>query len=64
MAIDGEQSGPFGMKEIRELIAGGMLTEETLVWKDGMKGWESANTVPDLADLFTNDEGPTPPPLF
>ena len=64
LAIDGEQSGPFGMKEIRELIAGGMLTEETLVWKDGMKGWESANTVPDLADLFTNDEGPTPPPLF
>ncbi|HEX6909420.1 MAG TPA: SPFH domain-containing protein [Longimicrobium sp.] len=58
-AIDGKQAGPFGMDALRGHAAGGQLTRDTLVWKQGMPSWTRAGDVPELADVF----GATPPPL-
>jgi hypothetical protein len=59
LAIDGKQAGPFVDSELRELISSGKFTRDTLVWKQGMPGWDKAGNVPEVADLF----GAAPPPI-
>jgi membrane protease subunit (stomatin/prohibitin family) len=59
VAVNGAQTGPFGLSQIRADIAGGKLTRETLVWKAGMPAWSAAGQVADLAAAF----GSMPPPL-
>jgi membrane protease subunit (stomatin/prohibitin family) len=58
-AIDGKQAGPYTMDQLSQLIAAGTINQQSQVWKKGMAGWASANTVPELASLFNN----MPPPL-
>ena len=58
-AIDGKQAGPFGMDALRQAVAGGQVTRETLVWKQGMAAWMPVSQVPELEPLF----GAAPPPL-
>ena len=58
-AIDGKQAGPYTMAQLSQLTAAGTINPQSQVWKKGMSGWASANTVPELASLFNN----TPPPL-
>ena len=60
---NGEQAGPFNMEELTSLAGEGKLTENTLVWKDGMAGWEEAGSVDELRQLFANQEQVTPPPI-
>jgi hypothetical protein len=45
-----EQKGPV---QENELLKHG-VTKETLVWKDGMNGWQAAGTIPELSRLFTS----------
>jgi membrane protease subunit (stomatin/prohibitin family) len=59
VAVNGEQTGPFGINEINLKVANGELTEETLVWKEGMSNWLPAGEVSELKTLFSR----TPPPL-
>jgi membrane protease subunit (stomatin/prohibitin family) len=59
VAIQGKQSGPHGMDELRQHAGSGALTRETLVWKQGMAAWAPAAQVDELAPLF----GAVPPPL-
>ncbi len=47
-AFDGQQQGPYPDAQLRELIARGMVTADTLVWSDGMAGWQRAGEVPGL----------------
>jgi hypothetical protein len=58
-AIDGKQAGPFGVDALRGHAAGGQLTRDTLVWKQGMSAWTRAGDVPELEPVF----GHVPPPL-
>ncbi|MDA8083494.1 MAG: SPFH domain-containing protein [Nitrospiraceae bacterium] len=58
-AIGGKQEGPFTLDILKQKVASGVITGETLVWRTGMKEWTAAGQVPDLAGLFTE----TPPPL-
>jgi membrane protease subunit (stomatin/prohibitin family) len=58
VAINGAQQGPFDVNMIRNLAAQGQVTPGTLVWRPGMAGWSAANSVPDLAAVFS-----APPPL-
>ncbi len=44
----GKQEGPFPEAQFRGLIAAGRVTPDTLVWTDGMSGWEKASDVPGL----------------
>jgi len=47
-AAQGQQQGPVSEEELRDLIANGVVTSETLLWSDGMAGWEKAERIPGL----------------
>jgi hypothetical protein len=47
-ASRGTQQGPYPEARLRELIASGTVTAETLVWSEGMTGWQNAGDVPGL----------------
>src|SRR6266404_865472 len=38
-ASEGKQQGPHPEAQLREFIANGTVTAETLVWTEGMAGW-------------------------
>jgi len=48
-AAQGQQQGPFPEAQFRSLIARGTVTSDTLVWTDGMSGWQRAGDIPGLA---------------
>jgi hypothetical protein len=48
-ASQGQQQGPFPEAQLRSLIARGTVTPDTLVWTDGMSGWQRAGDIPGLA---------------
>lgn len=60
IATNGQQSGPFTMLQLRQLVQTGQLTPQTYVWKQGMAQWELAGNVQELASLFA---APAPPPV-
>jgi uncharacterized protein DUF4339 len=47
-ASNGQQQGPFPEAQFRDLIARGHVTAQTLVWCEGMAGWQKASEVPGL----------------
>ncbi|MEM8614429.1 MAG: SPFH domain-containing protein [Cyanobacteria bacterium P01_H01_bin.105] len=53
---DGQNFGPYSQAQ---LLANG-LTAQSNVWKQGMAGWQPANTVPELQALLSSV--PPPPP--
>ena len=59
VALGGVQQGPFPVMQLQQMIQQGQLTPDTLVWTAGMAGWEAANSVSSLSQLF----GAVPPPL-
>jgi len=63
VSVNGQQQGPFNMEQLQQMIAGGQLTQETFVWKQGMSGWLAAKEVPEIAALFGATPPPPPPPV-
>ena len=61
IAIDGKAEGPYNLEQIKNLMSTGMISAETLVWKQGMQGWEKASDQQDLASLLNG--GVMPPPI-
>ena len=47
-ASEGQQKGPFPEAQSRDLIARGIVRSDTLVWSEGMAGWQKAAAVPGL----------------
>ena len=47
-ASGGQQKGPFPEAQFRDLIARGIVQSDTLVWAEGMVGWQKAGEVPGL----------------
>lgn len=47
-AANGQQQGPYPEAQFRELIARGTVNAQTLVWSEGMAGWQKAAEVPGL----------------
>jgi GYF domain 2 len=47
-ASDGQQQGPVPETQLRDLIARGSVTPDTLVWSEGMAGWQKAGEIPGL----------------
>jgi GYF domain 2 len=47
-ASNGQQQGPVSEVQFRDLIARGIVTQQTLVWSEGMTGWQKAGDVPGL----------------
>lgn len=59
IAINGQQSGPFDMAAIQQMVQSGQINRESLVWKQGMASWEVAGQVSEFTALF----GAVPPPV-
>lgn len=59
--INGQQTGPLGIPQIQQMVAGGQVTAQTQVWRQGMSGWMMLQSVPELAALLRSG-GATPPP--
>ena len=60
LAVNGQQTGPFVIHQLLQLVGTGQLTKETLVWKQGMEAWAAAYTVNELKPLL---DFQTPPPI-
>ena len=46
--VDGERTGPFELRQLRDRMVAGDLTATTWVWADGMPEWRRASRVPAL----------------
>ena len=57
--IDGQQAGPFTQDALKQLIQQGRITQDTLMWKQGMANWDPAKQISELSDFFA----PMPPPF-
>ncbi|MGZ5871094.1 MAG: DUF4339 domain-containing protein [Bradyrhizobium sp.] len=47
-ASQGQQQGPYPEAQFREFIARGTVGADTLVWTEGMGGWQKAGEIPGL----------------
>ena len=60
LAIDGKRQGPFDSDTIEQKISNGEITENTLIWKKGLKQWIKLGDMEDFQHLL--DEN-CPPPI-
>ena len=58
VAINGQATGPYDMNILRQMAVTGQISPDSLVWTNGMNGWEKAGTINDLKSLFL-----APPPI-
>jgi hypothetical protein len=58
-ASNGQQQGPFPEAQLRDLIIRGTVGADTLVWTEGMAGWQRAGDIPGL--LPTGSGSPSMP---
>lgn len=63
MAVGGQQYGPYNMDMCKQMVAGGQLTPQSMVWMEGMPAWAAAGTVPALQSLFAPPVPPSMPPV-
>jgi membrane protease subunit (stomatin/prohibitin family) len=61
VAVNGAQTGPFTEQVMAQMVQQGSLKKESMVWKNGMAAWASADQVAELAKLFTAVPPPLPP---
>jgi GYF domain 2 len=61
---DGKQDGPFSDQRLRELIAGGVVRADTLIWSAGMTNWSRAADVPGLMPAGRGPSGVPSSPGF
>jgi membrane protease subunit (stomatin/prohibitin family) len=57
VSVNGQSYGPYDMPTLQQHVAGGQITRESMVWKNGMAAWLPAGQVSELGSLFG------PPPL-
>jgi hypothetical protein len=62
VALNGQQIGPFPVAMLQQMIPAGTFNAASLVWRQGMAGWQAASTMPELMALFA-PAVPTPPPM-
>lgn len=62
ISLNGNQSGPFNLDQLKQLAQSGQFTKNYHVWKEGMAGWELASNVQDLTMVFS--VVPPPPPII
>lgn len=62
ISINGQNSGPFNLGQLQQMVQSGQINQNTYVWKQGMAGWELASNVAELSILFAPAPPPPPPP--
>ena len=61
--LNGQNTGPFTIPQIQQMIQQGQMGPNSQVWKSGMAGWAAASTVPELSGVFASIHPPVAPPL-
>jgi membrane protease subunit (stomatin/prohibitin family) len=61
VSVNGQQTGPFNLQQLQQLVMNGQLQRNTFVWKQGMQNWEEAGKLLELQNLF--GAVPPPPPI-
>lgn len=56
--IGKDQNGPFTIEQLAEKV----LTNETLIWTEGMQNWQKLNDIPELFQIIKPKSVPPPPP--
>lgn len=51
VAINGVPVGPVRVSELRRKAANGAVTEDSLVWRDGLEEWRPVRAVTELAEM-------------
>jgi membrane protease subunit (stomatin/prohibitin family) len=64
IALNGQQSGPYTLNQLKEFAVNGTFTKQHYVWKPGMAAWEPAETAPAVSDVFAGVPPPPPPSIF
>lgn len=54
VALDGKQAGPFNEQTLEQMVQGGTLKSDTLIWKTGMPAWIMASELPEVAKLLSS----------
>lgn len=60
IALSGQQSGPYSLLQLQQMVQNGSLTKNHHVWKQGMSEWLLATEEQEVAKLFSSV--PPPPP--
>ena len=60
VVLEGEQAGPFTVGQLSEMAVAETFSKDTLVWKEGMDGWETADTIDELGVCFKDGEPGVP----
>jgi len=63
IAVAGQQYGPYNMDLCQQMVKGGQLTPQSMVWMEGMPAWAPASQIPALQSLFAPPAAPGMPPL-
>ena len=63
VVLFGQSAGPYDMTALKKMSEEGGLTQETLVWTEGMSNWTKAGEVRDLESLFQKNTETVTPPL-
>ena len=54
IAIDGKATGPYDLPSLKQMAMSGLITINTLAWKEGMGNWLAMSGIPELAELFSD----------
>ncbi len=52
VAVNGQPSGPFDLSALAQMANGGNLSEDSLIWKNGMEQWKNAGRIEELKSIF------------
>ena len=61
-AVDGQSIGPMGTDDLLSRVRSGQYNQETMVFTQGMAGWEPVRNVPELAGGASGAMAAPPPP--
>ena len=69
VAHNGQSLGPYGAQQLQQFLAGGNITRDSMLWREGLTGWMPAHQMVELAQVFTAQApplpgAPPPPPVF
>ena len=62
VALSNGQTQQITLDSLKDYIIKGLLTKETLCWKQGMANWEKASEILEIKALFNDNQNPPPLP--
>ncbi|MDR2782847.1 MAG: DUF4339 domain-containing protein [Treponema sp.] len=61
--VDGQPSGPLSIDTLKQQIEKRQLARNGLVWREGLRQWVAAESLPELTNIFPVIPPPPPPQI-